>query len=72
MGHLTRLNAELADGLVEEKAGAPNVTGRAHTHREDMLTGRLESKRLVERSYTVDVDKWHAESLRDSLDRLFG
>jgi len=38
-GHLAWFNFELAGSLVEEKAGTPDVTGRAHAHGEDILAG---------------------------------
>jgi hypothetical protein len=40
-GHSTRFNSELAGGLVEEKAGTPDVTGRAQAHGENIFAGRV-------------------------------
>ncbi len=34
-----RFHSELTSSLVEEKAGAPDVTGCAHAHGEDIFTG---------------------------------
>jgi hypothetical protein len=38
-GHFARFNTELTGGLVKEKTGATHMTGRAHTHRNNILAG---------------------------------
>jgi hypothetical protein len=37
--NLSWFNSELAGSLVEEKAGAPDMTGRAHAHGQHILAG---------------------------------
>jgi hypothetical protein len=70
--HLSGFNAELTDGLVEEKARAPDVTGCAGAHGENMLAGRFQSKGLIKGGYPVDFYNRHAETLGHGLHGLFG
>jgi hypothetical protein len=71
-GYLAGFNAELAGGLVKEKPGAPDVTGCARAHGEDILTGWFQSKSFVKGSHPVDFHYRYSETLGHGLHGLFG
>jgi hypothetical protein len=71
-GHLARLDAELANCVVEEKAGAPNVTGGTGTHGQHMLAGWFQFKGFVKGSHPVDFYKRYPKALGNGLYRLSG
>ena len=58
-----RADPKLTHGLLEEKAGAADVAGRAHAHDEVVSAAGLQFESLVKGSYTVNFHKRHAESL---------
>jgi hypothetical protein len=71
-GHIARLDAELANSVVEEKTGAPNVTCGAGTHGQHMLARWFQFKGLVKGSHPVDFNKRHPQPLGNGLYGLSG
>ena len=56
-GDYPRFDAELLDSLVKQESGTTHVTGCSHTERQNVFSNGLKAERLVERSYTEDLNQ---------------
>jgi len=71
-GDFAGVDPKLTHSLLEEKAGAPDVTGRAHAHDKMVSAAGFQFEGLVKGRHPADFHERHAKSPGRSLHGLFG
>jgi hypothetical protein len=71
-GDFAGADPELTNGLLKEKAGAPDMARRTHTHDEVISAAGLQFEGIIKGSYPVNFHKRHTKSSGHGPHGLFG